>query len=96
MRQLLTQTSASEQSVGAEAASNSELVHGFLRILGQAFTDVNLPDPGPYQHECNFDFQPEQFADPRLLLGAFGVGPYAPSDCNVVVCRDAIQGVGLA
>ncbi|MFI0469688.1 serine hydrolase domain-containing protein [Saccharopolyspora sp. 5N102] len=85
-----------DPATALSVSPNSELVHGFLRILGQAFTDVSLPDPGPYQHEHNFDFQPEQFADPRLLLGAFGIGPYAPTDCNVAVCGGAIPGLGLA
>ncbi|RSN55157.1 hydrolase [Amycolatopsis sp. WAC 04182] len=53
---------------------NSELHHGFFRLLGRAFTDLGLPDPGPYRPEYNFDVRPGQFADPEVLLGAFGIG----------------------
>lgn len=68
------------------ASLNSELYHTFLRKLAAAFEVPDLPDPGPYEPTFNLDFEPDQVIDSDVLLGALGLGPDAPEDCNVIDC----------
>jgi CubicO group peptidase (beta-lactamase class C family) len=68
------------------ASLNSELYRNFFRRLAAAFQSPRLPDPGPYRPTMNLTFDPVQFADPNVALGALGVGPYAPKDCTVIAC----------
>lgn len=68
------------------ASLNSELYREFFRKLVAAFRTPRIPDPGPYRPTMNLNFDPVQFADPTITLGALGFGPYAPSDCTVLRC----------
>ena len=68
------------------ASLNSELYREFFRKLVAAFRTPRIPDPGPYRPTMNLDFDPVQFADPNIALGALGFGPYAPSNCTVLRC----------
>lgn len=65
---------------------NSELYHSFLRILASAVTDVDLPDPSPYQPTMNLHFDPSQVMDTDVLLASFGSGAHAPENCDVFSC----------
>ncbi len=71
------------------ASLNSELYREFFRKLVAAFRTPRIPDPGPYRPTMNLDFDPVQFTDPNIALGALGFGPYAPSDCTVLRCGSA-------
>ncbi|MBD1320654.1 serine hydrolase [Gordonia hankookensis] len=68
------------------ASLNSELYHDFFRKLVAAFNTPRLPDPGPYRPTMNLNFDPVQFADPNVALGALGFGPYAPKGCTAMAC----------
>lgn len=68
------------------ASLNSELYHDFFRKLVAAFTSPRIPDIGPYRPTMNLNFDPVQFADPNIALGALGFGPYAPKDCTAIAC----------
>ncbi|GAA1875965.1 CubicO group peptidase, beta-lactamase class C family [Williamsia serinedens] len=68
---------------------NSELYHSFLRLFAASLTSPRLPDPGPYRPTFNLTIDPDEFADPSVALGAFGLGPYAPPGCTVTRCGSA-------
>ncbi|MFW0793379.1 serine hydrolase [Gordonia sp. CPCC 205515] len=68
------------------ASLNSELYHDFFRKLVSAFTAPRMRDIGPYRPTMNLNFDPAQFADPNIALGALGFGPYAPKDCTAIAC----------
>lgn len=68
------------------ASANSELYHTFFRKLVAAFRSPRIADPGPYQPTMNLNFDPMQFTDPNITLGALGFGPYVPKGCTALAC----------
>ena len=69
------------------ANPGGDLYHEFFRILMRGVRDKAVKDPGPYPDDGpNLDLDPMNYADPTVLLGGLGVGPYAPANCNVLFC----------
>ncbi|EFQ83633.1 beta-lactamase [Aeromicrobium marinum DSM 15272] len=75
---------------------SSELYHEFFRRLLPAYTDVDLPDLGPYEDVVSFEVTPETVADIRVALGALGVGEFAPQGCLLATCDGRLETRGLA
>jgi CubicO group peptidase (beta-lactamase class C family) len=75
---------------GAISANpGSTLYHDFFSELLRGVDDASVPETAPYPgDDPNLNFDIDQFADPLILLGGLGVGPYAPKDCNVLVCGE--------
>jgi CubicO group peptidase (beta-lactamase class C family) len=68
------------------ANPHSELYYTFFRKLMRGVKDKRIHDPGPYVDDPVNDIKPFEFADPAVLLGGLGLGPYAPENCNVLAC----------
>jgi CubicO group peptidase (beta-lactamase class C family) len=70
------------------AKPGADLYYNFFRILMKGVKDVDVPDAGPYQPDPAAPVNVDEFFDPLVLLGAYGLGPYAPPGCNVLFCGE--------
>jgi hypothetical protein len=77
------------------ADPGADLFYNTFRTLLEGVDGYDYRDPGPYRSDppnWNFDFN--QFMDPKILLGGLGFGPYAPPDCTVLACGSADLSAG--
>ncbi|GAB3689962.1 serine hydrolase domain-containing protein [Saccharopolyspora tripterygii] len=80
-------------AAGIASSLPADLYHNFFRILLRGIRDQHVPDPGPYQNPpFDFDFNPINYADPRVLLTDLAPHP----QCNVLVCDGTVPLRGLA
>lgn len=77
------------------ADPGADLYYNTFRILLRGVDGYDYHDPGPYRADSpNWDFDVNQFMDPKILLGGLGFGPYAPPDCTVLACGGADLSAG--
>ncbi len=66
-----------------------------MRLLLKGVDGYRYRDPGPYGDDGpNWNFDLNQFMDPKILLGGLGFGPDAPPDCTVLACGGADLSAG--
>jgi CubicO group peptidase (beta-lactamase class C family) len=86
--------SADPQAI-LSADPGADLYYNTFRNLLKGVAAYRYRDPGPYRADSpNWDFDPDQFLDPNILIGGLGFGPYAPPDCTVLACGGADLSAG--
>lgn len=64
--------------------------HELFRLLMAAVTDVQMPDPGPFDDPSDLNGDPGRFLrDPAPVAGGLGVGPNATPGCDPLGCDGA-------
>lgn len=63
-----------------------EAYYTFFKLLMEAVTDKDLPEPPPFDPSPSLDFDPALWVSPEDNLALAQLGPRAPANCTVVGC----------
>ena len=84
----------SDPGNSAIAGAQKEGYYTFFKLLMEAVTDKDLPEPPPYSTDWSLDLDPSAFINPEDNLATAGVGPAAPEGCPIVGCDGNVEHAG--